>query len=289
MCSFDLRHKDDFDQVYDLDDPRPYFVGLSPSEYRMPGVLCAFLRRVTDRLLSARNKSTLRILDFACGYGTNGALLRHRIGLDEVFAYFARERWSADHGQGNWEPDRRFFGALRRDLTRYHIAGMDIAPKALAYAQHMGFIDAGFTDDLAVSEASAPLTELMPQVDLVIESGSLGSTLHTTLPKLVKAGARRPWFLYCPRPDVDWQPLKAAWAKLEYEPETCNTVSIRYRKPLGPSEALDIERLAAKLGVAPQRTFGDGFLLVDLVLARPQEDLEIFPIAELAAGCDDLW
>ena len=30
------RHKDDFDRVYNLEDPSPYFTALRPSDYRMP-------------------------------------------------------------------------------------------------------------------------------------------------------------------------------------------------------------------------------------------------------------
>ena len=65
MGGLKLEHKDDFDQVYDLDDPRPYFRGLAPGDYRMPGVLVRFLKLARARIATARNRETpLRIADF---------------------------------------------------------------------------------------------------------------------------------------------------------------------------------------------------------------------------------
>ena len=51
-----LLHKDDFGRVYDLDDPGPYYRGLLSSDYRMPDVLCAFLKRVQQRIAAVRGK-----------------------------------------------------------------------------------------------------------------------------------------------------------------------------------------------------------------------------------------
>ena len=72
---FDPRHKDDFVRVYDLDDPRPYFMGLEPVDYRMPQVLASFMRDAAGLLREGRGRDgPLTVLDFACGYG--GGLTR---------------------------------------------------------------------------------------------------------------------------------------------------------------------------------------------------------------------
>ena len=62
MTDFDFEpgHKDDFDRVYDLADPRPYFRGLEPSCYRMPQVLADFLRAAGSRVAAARTGATSR-------------------------------------------------------------------------------------------------------------------------------------------------------------------------------------------------------------------------------------
>ena len=48
--AFDFTLKDDFNQVYDLPDPRPYYAGLAPSDYRMPGVIARCIPKVTAGL-----------------------------------------------------------------------------------------------------------------------------------------------------------------------------------------------------------------------------------------------
>ena len=40
---------DEFDSVYDLDDPHAYFRGLARCEYRMPDVLSALLTELSGR------------------------------------------------------------------------------------------------------------------------------------------------------------------------------------------------------------------------------------------------
>ena len=37
--------REDFERIYDLPDPRPYFGALRPLDYRMPRVVCSFLQR----------------------------------------------------------------------------------------------------------------------------------------------------------------------------------------------------------------------------------------------------
>ena len=67
------RHKDDFDRVYDLEDPSPYYTALRPSDYRMPAVLAGALKAMHGPMCAARGAGgTLRVLDFACGYGAIG-------------------------------------------------------------------------------------------------------------------------------------------------------------------------------------------------------------------------
>ena len=76
------RHAPRFERVYDLDDPSPYFNTIGPSGYRMPAALAGALKAIHGPLTEARGaEETLRVLDFACGYGAIGALLRHDLSM----------------------------------------------------------------------------------------------------------------------------------------------------------------------------------------------------------------
>ena len=50
------KHKNDFGQVYDLEDPSPYFTALQPADYRMPEVLARTLTAIHDQVTAARRR-----------------------------------------------------------------------------------------------------------------------------------------------------------------------------------------------------------------------------------------
>jgi len=155
----------------------------------------------------------------------------------------------------------------------------------------MGLVDSAFCEDLYTHEPSAGLSEFLADVDLVVESGSLAAILPTVFAKLMRTGASEdlPWFLYCPRPDAQWVSLGEVWSASDYVAEICNSTPVRYRKSLSAHETSDVRRLAGELGVRPERIFGAGYILVDLVLARPRGSAERTPLSKLVAGCNDLW
>lgn len=289
---FSPSHKDDFKAVYNLDDPRPYYRALGRAHYRMPEVLCTFLRRAAAPLAAARRKAHLRMVDFACGYGTNGALLRHTLGLDDVYAYFERD--TAGGGTGTAESlrrDRRFFSRHREhEGATLEIGGIDIAPAALRYALEMGFVDAVFAEDLAREPPTRALAGFLRDVDIVIETGSIGPLLHRVFPALCAAARKRPpWFIYCPRPDVDWRPLERGWRALDYVVDALSPAPVRYRQVFSAAERADVLRLAARFDVAPSRALDGPYILTDLVMARPRGAHLSPPVAALIGGCEGIW
>ena len=201
------RHKDDFGRVYDLEDPGPYFNALRPSGYRMPEVLAGALKAIRRSVCAARGAGdTLRVLDFACGYGAVGALLRHRVSMRELYARYADRRWQPGDGRTNWEADAEFFAVRRVGSRGFEIGGTDIARTALEYAEAMGFVDRIFPANLVDHPPSEALGRFLLGVDLVVESGSLGELLPAAFERILDCGPgdRPPWFLYGPRPDTDW-------------------------------------------------------------------------------------
>ena len=272
--TFELLHKDDFGQVYDLDDPRPYYQGLRPADYRMPEVVAAWLRAKGPAIARARGRGgRLRMLDFACGYGAIGALLRHDLTMPALYRHYAGG-WHRATGRVNWEPDRAAFARHRRDDRRHEIGGLDIAPVALEYARHLGFIDAAFAEDLGAGPPGPELRRFLSGTDLVVECGVVGPVLTEAVERLLDATRHtsRPWFLYCPRPDVDWRGLRALWEGAGYEAEVCVRAPVRYRKPLSDFEHDQMLELSGRLGYRPEQVMASGYLLVEMTLARPRSD-----------------
>ena len=282
------RHKDDFDRVYDLEDPSPYFNALRPAGYRMPEVLAGALKAIHRAVCAARDTGgTLRVLDFACGYGAVGALLRHAISMPELYARYAERRWQRDDGRRYWEADAEFFAARRQSSRAFEIGGTDIAGNALEYAAAMGFLDRTYRADLVDHPPTEALERFLRGADLVVESGSLGELLPAAFGRILdRCGDRSPWFLYSPRPDVDWARLDTLWAVRGYRAESLGTEPVRYRKPLGTAERADMLRATRSLGKTDESVMQGGYLVVDMTLARPEADAGNPPIGRLCGSYD---
>ena len=82
------QNKANFDDVYDLPDPRGYFEALGPLDYQTP----EHGRRVFSALLQALRTgdgSAPKILDLCCSYGVIAALLKHDLTLEDLYARYA--------------------------------------------------------------------------------------------------------------------------------------------------------------------------------------------------------
>ena len=207
-------HKEDFTRVYDLEDPSPYFTALRPANYRMPGVLASTLKTIRASVVAAKKPAEpLRLLDFACGYGTIGALLRHDVSIHELYAWYAKRTWKPDDGRRFWSHDGHFFGERNTSPSCFEIGGTDIAGVALEYAATLGFLDKTFHENLIDDSPSEAFQDFIRGTDLVVESGSLGGLLEVAFARVLDVGGAtcQPWFIYSPRPDVDWEPLDVLW------------------------------------------------------------------------------
>ena len=278
------RHKDDFDRVYDLEDPSPYFTALRPSDYRMPAVLAGALTAIHPSVCAARGAGgTLRVLDFACGYGAVGALLRHDVSMPKIYARYAERQWRPADARSYWKADAEFFAARREESVAFEIGGTDIAGTALAYAAALGFLDRTFHENLVDHAPSDELKRFLHGADLIVESGSVGGLLPAAFERILDCcgDTSRPWFLYSPRPDVDWTPLNRLWVERAYRTERLGTGPVRYRKSLGAEERADMLRITRALGKPDAAVMRDGYLLVDMTLARPEADAGNPPIAQL--------
>jgi hypothetical protein len=273
LSDYRIERSDDFEQVYDLDDPAPYYAPLADADYRMPAELAGWLDRATPWLraeLSAGERP-LRTLDFACGYGFVGAMLRHRLDVSDVYDHYASRSWASGDGRANWSGDAAFFAGRRKDLDgsrAWELAGLDIAGNAVAYAEATGLIERGFTDSIPDDGVGRELARYLETVDLVVESGAIGGIYRECFGPIVDGG-RRPWFVYCPRPSVDLGPLDALWADVGYEVER-REPAVRYRKPIGVSERDELLAQTVAAGNDPTTAFVGDHLAVQIHLARPR-------------------
>ncbi len=283
------RHKNDFDRVYNVEDPSPYFTALRPSDYRMPAVLAGALKDIHRPLCVAREAGdTLTMLDFACGYGAVGALLRHDISMPEIYAWYGERHWRPTDARRYWASDVAFFAARRAESVAFEIGGIDIAGIALEYAATQGFLDRTFHENLIDHVPSDGLKQFLRGVDLIVESGAVGDLLPVAFARILNCcdDGSRPWFLYSPRPDVDWASLNTLWDEHGYRTESLGSGPVRYRKPLAVQERAETLRITRALGKPDEAVIRDGYLLVDMMLARPMAHAGTPPITCLRRSYD---
>ena len=105
-------------------------------------------------------------------------------------------------------------------------------------------------------------------MDLVVESGALGVMLPAAFGRVLDCcgDGPRPWFLYCPRPDVNWTALDALWAECGYRTESFLGAPVRYRKPLDAQERADMLRRSRGFGKPDEAIMQGGYFLVDMTL-----------------------
>jgi len=274
-----VRQHEDFARVYNLPDPRSYYRALQPLDYRLPDITCGYLESHAAAIAAFRGKERLRLLDFACGYAPNGALLKHELSLAALYAFYA-ENTPMDAAGDPIALDRPFFAARRRDSTPFEVGGLDIADRALRYAQDCGLLDRAFAQDLTAAEPDADLRAFVAETDIVVETGGHAPMFAVSFAKLLDGDAT-PWFLYCLRGDVDDRPLNVMFAERGYRIEACSPAPFRYRKLMNERERARVVSAAQELGRDPNEHFRDGYFLNPLLLARPEADAADLPIAEI--------
>ena len=114
----------------------------------MPAALAGALKAMHGPLCAVRGAGeTPQVLDFACGYGAIGALLRHDLSMEALYARYGARQWQPADRRRYWDDDIAFFAARRAEGAAFDIGGIDIAGNAVAYAAALGFVDRAFPEN----------------------------------------------------------------------------------------------------------------------------------------------
>jgi len=266
-----------YDAIYNQPDPRAYFRTLEPLGYRQPEVIAGFLSARGGAIARHLGRKRLRILDFACGYGALGAMLRHRIGMQDLY-----DRYATEAGAGFAEADRRYFADLRDESVAVELGGIDIAEQAVGYAQACSLLDQGGTEHLAEGPPGAALAAFFAETDLIVETGAVYRFLPACYASLMRSSPKRPWLLFGPRGDVDTLKVADFLTGEGYRLERVSTINRRYRRFSDAEEQRDSEANMAQLGHVVAERSREGWFVNPIVLARPEVEAAALPIEQLA-------
>jgi carnitine O-acetyltransferase len=170
--------------------PHDYFDSLAPLRYRTPDFSRELLAATVAELRRHRGRRRLKVVDLACGYGVNSALLKH--GVD--FAGFAHLYRRPAGPEGALARDRDHFAArpVDRELT---VVGVDTSTAATGYGLATGLLDAVVSTDLEHTEPTEADREALADADLVLATGGV-ATLSRVLALQATPPAVLGWPLY---------------------------------------------------------------------------------------------
>ncbi len=272
-----------FDDIYNLPDPREYYVRLGAYDYQTPQNGVPLFAAVIDALRARRGLTKVRILDLCCGYGVNAALLKHGLGFAALRARYAE--MAALSPEAVIARDREMIAARpgRPDLW---IAGLDIAPNAIRYGVETGLLDAGVVANLERGPPDAALDEIMAATDLVMVTGAMAYLTRATFTACLAHGRAtpRPWVgVVCHRV-VDFSPIAEALSAFGMVTEQPLDWTFPHRRFAGAEEQEGALAALSRLGRSPHGREAAGYFHSDFFLVRPVEDVSTRTGAVILSG-----
>jgi hypothetical protein len=288
--AFDTREfaKKNFDHTYNCEDPRPYFTTLRPLDYRIHRDALPLFEECARTLARACGVPRITMVDLCTGYGINAAMMRHSVGLDDLYDLYDLNDCRSGSPQSDLpsrlERDRRFFVAKRlKGAPVGKIVGIDKAERAVHYAEAVGLLDHGAAEDLEQNEPSARFRAELADVALITVTGGMGYIGARTFERILKhvRSDRRPWIVAFPLLTVAVGPLRRMFARFGLQTEIWERDTFPQRQFASQSEKVDTENRLREIG-APKRDRGN-YMYSRMILARPDADAQSFPIDEIMA------
>jgi hypothetical protein len=284
--------KANFDHVYDLPDPRGYFVTLGALDYRAP----AHGSHVFSALLQAMrldDEIPPKVLDLCCSYGVNAALLKYDLTLDDLYARYGSEDLRDLSCEELAAADADFYAGLLKS-TPPEIVGTDAAANAVSYALRTGLLDAGTGENLEQDEPTQDLRWHALNSRLVTVTGGVGYIWQRTFDRALRCVAgngsdaeNAPWVAAFAVRFVDYTPVAAVLSEHGLATEKVSTRTFAQRRFKDASEREHVLRRLSAAGLDPAGKEETGWYHADLYLSRPAAHAAEVSADELLGAAGD--
>ncbi|QKW10914.1 hypothetical protein HUT18_15355 [Streptomyces sp. NA04227] len=203
-----------FDSIYDRPDPRSYFERLAPLEYEIPHHAQEIFRRTAAARAALYDGRTEppAVLDLCCSYGINAALLNHEVTLAELYAHYTSDEALGLTTDELARHDKEFYAERRRPQT-FPVYGLDIAGRAVDYAQRAGLLDGAFTENLEQGLPGTELRRALDRVGLITLTGGGSYLTERTFTALLGAIRRPLWVSAFVLRTVSYDPIARVLAE----------------------------------------------------------------------------
>ena len=281
------RALENFNQLYDVESPRPYFNRMRELDYQIPESANTIYQWCVRELRRVHGTAKLTVLDLCAGYGVNGALLQLAISLEDFYAYFDSTETAVD-GRGFF--DRLAFSNRRKD-TALNIIGLDIASKALDYSRDAGFIHKAYTANLETEQAPLGLQHALAHCALVMVTGGfsfIGSkTIEKVLAAITDQGDKRPWIVGFPPLHIDLTGVLNTLMQHGYVIQPTLQQRVRQRRFASSGEqARELDALSRSGLLASERDYFEARCLIAQPPGMPAPSPELFTRLRAKTGAD---
>jgi SAM-dependent methyltransferase len=274
------RNKANFDEIYDLPDPREYFRVLSGLDYVIPDLAKGVFRTLIENYGRSRGR-TLRVLDIGCSYGINAALIRFPFDLQRLANRYAAPRMHALDASDVVEFDSHYFRSWPDEMDAQFI-GLDSSAAAVAYAQRVGLIESGISSNLEMGPPTADETRELRALDLIISTGCVGYITAKTFQRILALQDRNPpWVASFVLRMFPYDDIAVELERFGLVTEKLEGVTFVQRRFHSEDEYETTLSALRKRGVDPKGKEAEGLFHAEFFLSRPKDQVRERPLSEL--------
>ena len=275
--------KKNFDRIYDCKDPRPYFTTLRALDYRIHRHAIPIFARSAKLLSVHRNLRRIKMVDLCAGYGVNAALLRFRVTLDDLYTLYNAESTPplrAGVSLEDW--DRRFFASrLRGNGSIGPVIAIDKAECAIRYAESVGLVDYGASEDLEDEEPSTELRRRLLGASLVTVTGGMGYIGPRTMENILAnvGPSILPWIIAFPLVGTPLEPFSRVFSDFGLRVEVWNNETFPQRRVANGED--HFHSVSGVCNHAPSPSMSHVYLQTRLLCARPADEADVLPLSDI--------
>jgi hypothetical protein len=280
----DKEGKASFDYIYDAGDPRKYFVTLGRLDYRAPQNGWLFFPTLIEakKREDGKSEEEATVVDLACSYGINGALLKHDVTLGELYERYRSEELASLSSDELAGADVEFFRSRRREAAP-KVVGIDVAENAVRYALRADLMDEGFAENLEENEPTDALRKAVAAMDLLIVTGGIGYVGERTFHRLLgcMTEGRIPWVGTFPTRMVDYGPIVEVLSEYGLVTEKLSDRTFVQRRFVDADEQEYVLGELESMGIDPDGREAAGYYHTEFYLSRLPEQAASIPIDAL--------
>lgn len=265
--------KADFDHIYDQEEPRQYYRTLARFDYQIP----RYVQRVFGSLIeerAERDGRPPRVLDLACSYGINSAILKYEgVTFDSLAKRYESDELQRMSVEEVIASDRTYF-AEREIPGAPTIYGCDVASNAVRYGERVGLLERGWAVNLETDSPSPDLCEILKETDLITVSSAIGYLTYRTINEVLSQipQERRPWFAGFALRTAPIDPVAHALRDFGLELATLQGLSVRQRRFVDEEEMQTAIESVRRRGYVVEGHESDGYWHASLYVGMPADE-----------------